>query len=104
MEDLTDYYENYYGHLLPDLTLVHNRLRNNGTEVMFFLAGDSTLDNKHWLKDQRVPVARNYSGLMEKSVPDVCYWFNHLLQGTNAGAINCAVEESTLGERRTSLL
>lgn len=86
-----------------------------------FLAGDSSMDNKHWLfpnqlhgraaHEPRVmqdPTAtadavNGYERVLQppRMVKDVCYWTNAELEraGVDAFCLNCAREESTLQDR-----
>lgn len=44
------FYAEYHGHTILDLTNLVDGLRNQDkTRSFVYLAGDSTLDNKHWL-------------------------------------------------------
>lgn len=95
-----DFYSTYYGHKLRYLDIVHTQLRAHGKRNVLWLAGDSTLDNKHWISDMK-PAINAYEEVFDEpwSKADVAYWMNHEL--VNAGAkewacINCAREEHTL--------
>jgi hypothetical protein len=89
--------------------------------MTIFLAGDSSLDNKHWffsnfseksevvrseLKHDFIgPAVNGYENVLNpaRSVKDVAYWMNRAAaERTKPGdvvTINCSVEESTIGER-----
>lgn len=110
---------NYHGHRIRDLELVHDSLRESGCQSFVWLAGDSSLDNKHWLFSNKynpsvmfdeqgcADAVNGYEAFLEPPrVPrDVCYWLNRGLaaelgnSGQRVCAINTAVEESTLGQR-----
>eukprot|EP00443_Scrippsiella_acuminata_P039420 CAMPEP_0115264428 /NCGR_PEP_ID=MMETSP0270-20121206/50424_1 /TAXON_ID=71861 /ORGANISM="Scrippsiella trochoidea, Strain CCMP3099" /LENGTH=363 /DNA_ID=CAMNT_0002680447 /DNA_START=61 /DNA_END=1152 /DNA_ORIENTATION=- len=115
---------NYYGHRIPDLEQVVDSLTESGCNSFVWLAGDSSLDNKHWLfgRDKInpsvmfndvfcAPAVNGYEAALEppRMVKDVCYWLNKALaeeqepddvkSGRRICAVNTAVEESTLGQR-----
>jgi len=103
------FYNEYHSHRIPDLEVVHSRLRmQNNRDGLIFLAGDSSLDNKFWFSDT-APALNGYEKILEppKSRRDVAYWMNKKLaesketaDGTGSMAvINCAIEESTIGTR-----
>uniref|UniRef100_A0A7S2EHH7 SGNH hydrolase-type esterase domain-containing protein n=1 Tax=Trieres chinensis TaxID=1514140 RepID=A0A7S2EHH7_TRICV len=114
-----DYYENYHGHWPEHLAAVDEALRSNGKKRVFFV-GDSTLDNKHWFfdltrekgpqvgesNDFTAPCLPSYRGAFvaghDRMVKDVAYHTTSSLEGMGVpyAALNCAVEESTVGERR----
>eukprot|EP00996_Jenningsia_fusiforme_P001762 NODE_2624_length_1154_cov_67.771041_g2402_i0.p1 GENE.NODE_2624_length_1154_cov_67.771041_g2402_i0~~NODE_2624_length_1154_cov_67.771041_g2402_i0.p1 ORF type:complete len:348 (-),score=62.02 NODE_2624_length_1154_cov_67.771041_g2402_i0:109-1032(-) len=120
--DAQSFYAEYHGHQLHQLATLHDHLRGAGKKIVW-LAGDSSLDNKHWLFtnpskpiDARSPGTNQYTAAAEngfeqilrpaRCVKDVCYWTNHYLAaaGSPYACINAAVEESTLGERKSRLL
>ena len=85
------YYSNYYGHTISHLRHVHGRLRAQGAQQLVFLAGDSSLDNKHWLFDGgtskgdpaimfddsfTAPALNGYEDILvpPRMVQDVAYW------------------------------
>ena len=43
-----EYYAEYHGHRLPHLEQVYSSIRPCSKQIVW-LAGDSSLDNKHWL-------------------------------------------------------
>lgn len=116
------FYGQYHGHPLADLATLHAHLRAQDCgDAIAWLAGDSSLDNKHWLgsplgKMMRSTNAKDVSAAPRRyaeafeapalAVEDVAYWMNHHLedQQTGIAALNCAVEESTLRDRAESLL
>lgn len=65
-----------------------------------YLAGDSSFDNKNWVINYECETPRQYSEIGRITVPDVCYWVN--IESARHCGVNCAVEESTLGERVTN--
>lgn len=102
----TEFYANYYGHVdghLKDL------LNYKDSKPIIYLAGDSTLDNKHWLPMiiGEHPDDLHRHVLSGTSVRrDVSYWLS-LLYGPHGHfrSVNCAVEDTTLRQRiRTGLL
>lgn len=98
-----EFYAEYHGHTVAHLSILHRHL---GNRPRVFLAGDSSLDSKYWIRasEQTTPV-NGYEKVLSRggSRKDVCYWLNQEL-GPEYVAINCAVEESTLCERRARLL
>jgi len=114
------FYAHYHGHPISDLDTLHQHLRSAGKNIVW-LAGDSSLDNKHWLyrcsadnkKHQKLDddsftgdLTNGYEKIVEpaRGVKDVCFSLNRLLQNENLAVINCAVEESTLLDRKSVLL
>jgi len=106
-----NFYHNYFGHDLGHLERVRLRLRaKHHTPV--WLAGDSSLDNKHWLFNNvyaknleesiTVPARSIYADFLDPPLclPDVTACLNEELADTNYTAINCAIEESSLYDRR----
>ena len=99
----TAFYEEYHGHTSYDLEVVHRRLRTMHSGLVF-LAGDSSLDNKVWFREQ----ARSVNGCElilnpPRSKQDIAYWMNRYLEENRMrgqlAALNCAVEESTIAVR-----
>jgi hypothetical protein len=101
-----DFYGNYHGHIIRHLDVVYSALRGaDGRRPLIWLAGDSSLDNKHWLLGRPyVRAVPNMAEVLEppKSVPDVAHQIaaECYRRGLDYGVLNCAVEESTLGQRR----
>jgi hypothetical protein len=85
---------------------VHDALQasrgGNGSSSGIWLAGDSSLDNKHWLLccDGR-PAPTGLADVLEPPIclPDIAYHLNTLTEGTSFYCINSAIEESTLSQR-----
>jgi len=114
------FYQNYYGHDIEDVEKLTQYARASNRKIVW-LIGDSSLDNKHWMyfeestKDAgkllslrregvwNTPAVNGYEDVLHpaRSVRDVAYWLNFLLERESPEyfAINCAREESTLGER-----
>lgn len=113
------YYAEYHGHRVDHLEKVEKALRPRN---IVFLAGDSSLDNKHWLfppgqvkeecnfddDDFCGPLGQGYETILEpaRGVKDVCYWFNDAAAGnaSNYACLNCSVEESALCDRENGVL
>ncbi len=118
-----DYYVEYHGHRIPHLQSVRSSLVKNGCKSFIYLAGDSTLDNKHWLflgptkqgadfTDERFTGAacNGYEKALTppRMVKDVAYWLNHEIAKSEAkgrvACINASIEESCIGERDKGLM
>ena len=103
------FYNEYHGHTIEHLERVHGALR--GERAVIWTLGDSTLDNKHWLLHAERQAATNgYERVLTPPhvVPDVAHAINVECVARGLGAthcaINCAVEEATLGGRANELL
>lgn len=116
-----EFYETYHGHTVGHLEHLHRALRGAGASRFVFLAGDSSLDNKHWFFSQHTSkraqvrpgaefVGDAVNGYEQVLTPrvmvkDVCYWLNVECSRRCGGdapricAINAAVEESCLSQR-----
>jgi len=107
----------YRGHNLKDLDIVFSSFNEKKVSSFWWLAGDSSLDNKYWIKSSQSPAIKGYerifknsTGSIDKCVPDVAYCVNNELNSlspldhpyANAVCINTSVEESTLSERMQS--
>jgi len=115
--DAGEYYAEYHGHPLALLERVHARLAAEPSRKgIVFLAGDSSMDNKHWFfkghkaKERQMadpaftaPATRGYDQVLEpaRMVQDIAYHVSDLAP-EGVFALNCAVEESTVGERMAS--
>jgi len=104
------YYETYHGHKIEHLKLLINEFRNNNKNIIF-LVGDSSLDNKHWIlndksQTKKYKAINGYENILNPPymIGDVCFNINTYLKNTNFVCINCAVEESSLLERSDNLL
>lgn len=126
------FYSHYHGHSLKDLCLLYTGLRIfNSDNEFVYLAGDSSFDNKYWLRPGSLPTTsvsnrsssnyplrisadeslsvtaiNDYQYILDDPYmkPDISYHLNSLFSAVNKCAINCAVEESTLGMRANKLL
>jgi hypothetical protein len=124
------FYNEYHGHRVEDLVLLHSHLRSHqnkrNNNPLIFLAGDSSLDNKHWFRNTN-DALNGYEDILSppQSRQDIAYWMNYALtqiqldtksnsddnnnplssskpQQQKQGhwsVINCAIEESTVGAR-----
>lgn len=116
----SDFYKTYHGHTPGNLERVYKHIRPQKQEI-FWLAGDSSLDNKHWLftRDKShtssyfdpsytANAINGYETFLSppRMVKDVSYWVNFELKEREADAacINTAIEESTLGNREAGFL
>ena len=108
------FYSEYKGHTIRDITAFHSTtLALRPGKPAIYLAGDSSLDNKYWVRPSNGPggepllvdVPEIYQATLEqpRPKPDVAFWLNHLL-GDRATALNLAVEASLLRERDRGLL
>lgn len=103
------FYSEYHGHRIQDLEVLYVHLRGNDNNPLIFLAGDSSLDNKHWFRENG-DALNGYEEILTppQSRKDIAYWMNYaLLQNqltTKWTVINCAIEESTVGARACGIL
>jgi len=117
MENKVDsygFYGTYYGHHVHYLNNILKCCRKLKYDGIVYFAGDSSLDNKHWLKKPgsmsflKEKAVNGYENILDppKMVGDVAYHVNKVLSERNINklALNCAVEESTLGCRSDKLL
>ena len=103
-----DYYNNYYGHTKKHLSITYEKLRKNNDSIIF-LSGDSSLDNKYWLKDKdKYKSINGYENILYPPYmkPDISYHINDFLYNKyiNIACINSAIEASTLEMRSEKLL
>ena len=113
------FYAQYRGHPLDDMGKIHDAARARGDACMF-LAGDSTLDGKHWLyrldkfdpralydRETTAMAAQQYVGLMSppRAIKDVAFWLNRMAadEERRLTVLNLAVEESTLSQKKDGL-
>ena len=70
---------------------------------VIFLAGDSSMDNKFWINEHAEAI-NNYQHLLLPPVmkTDISYFLNKTINTYHT--INCAVEESTISDRKDKLL
>ncbi len=118
-----DYYSEWSGHKVEYLNSIYEGLKAQGCENFVFYAGDSSLDNKHWIfqgkgkNDENnffndlitAPAVNGYEKLLypPRMVKDVNYWMNYYLSKLNDKkicSIMTSVEASTLQEREDNLL
>ncbi len=81
------------------LQKVVTALRNDvGKTSLIFLAGDSTMDSKHWFREETTAVNGYETILAPPTMKlDLSYFANSLLDGSDTACVNCAVEEASLG-------
>jgi hypothetical protein len=105
----SNFYGSYYGHYKYYLETLEQYFRENGKSIIY-LAGDSSLDNKHWIKikneDSYTEAVNGYENILSppRMLPDVSYHMNYKLKSSNYSVLNCAIEESTINERKKNLL
>eukprot|EP00919_Chromeraceae_sp_WS-2016_P057661 GHVR01136673.1.p1 GENE.GHVR01136673.1~~GHVR01136673.1.p1 ORF type:complete len:366 (+),score=75.28 GHVR01136673.1:28-1125(+) len=116
--DASEYYANWDGHPVEQLEQVHRALRAQQKHSLIFLAGDSSLDNKHWLwQGTKSPhsiihdtshaftnnACNGYETVLRPPImlQDVCYYLNKesMLVSGSVACINTSVEATTLGQR-----
>ena len=113
MSQVRGFYDTYHGHELQHLDAVHAAVRQPaggvGERAVVFLAGDSSLDNKYWFRDN-APATNGYEAILDPPVSrqDIAYWLNkHIADrglGPGLAALNCSIEESTLNQRACGAL
>lgn len=107
------FYSSYFGHNINHLiSLIRAFKALNPQKPFVFLAGDSSLDNKHWLKHAGkaqkgkspaltdcLRAVNGYDKILDPPVmlPDVSYHLNTLLP--DYYTINTAVEEATIASK-----
>jgi len=110
--DAFEFYSNYDGHPLRNLDTIFTAVREQAQDrPIIYLAGDSSLDNKHWLfpktgpndllQDRYAgPAPPLYQSVLQppRSIRDVAFWMNEKL-GDRATPLNCAIEATTLANR-----
>lgn len=97
-----EYYATFHGHETGFLKEVLEELRRSHDSVVF-LAGDSSLDNKHWFGSSQ-PAINGYEAVLQppQMKADVCYWLNQSLieQGhSHCCCLNTAAEATCLNDR-----
>ena len=106
--DRGSFYNNYHGHNIRDLTIIYRTIRDLYPDKKFvYLVGDSTFDNKYWINDNKWEAINGYEKVLNNPFMkgDVCYNLNKILAvDKNYFCLNCAVEESTLDDRKSKLL
>jgi hypothetical protein len=122
------YYSEYHGHQVSHLERVHAQLHSAGCDEFVYLAGDSSLDNKHWFfepyrtKEEQLSkrnigklsfvadASNGYETVLHppKMVKDVSYWLNYEAAKQYGERKLCtimtSVEESTVSDREDGLL
>lgn len=97
-----DFYREYRGHRTRDLDYLIKFFRKT-QKPLIFLAGDSSLDNKYWIRSKISDAVNGYEMILDppKMVEDVSYHLNAQSVKHNLPyvALNCAIEESTLSGR-----
>jgi hypothetical protein len=99
------FYSNYHGHLVAHLDIALQRLQElKGNAGIIYLAGDSSLDNKFWIRST-TRSTNGYEHILKPpaSINDITHSLNKEIVARNLqdeyAVINAAVEESTLGDR-----
>lgn len=98
-----DYYNEYHGHRVEDLTLVisHFKSTRPATPLMW-LAGDSSLDSKYWFSETS-PAINGYEEVLHPSTmkKDVCFSLNRefISRKRDMVCINTAIEATSIGDR-----
>lgn len=101
------FYNNYHGHTVDHLyTLYKGLINQNPNKPFIYLAGDSSLDNKYWLKNDKgkYKLTNGYEKILHppNARPDIAYYLNKYY--SEYYTVNCAIEESSLGKRDSDLL
>lgn len=105
------FYDTYHGHDIAHLEYVLEMIKSTKgrSHSIVYLIGDSTLDNKYWFSET-ARATNGYQRILEPptSKQDIAFHLNseivkHELSGSYT-ALNCAVEESTVGGRTFGLL
>jgi hypothetical protein len=105
--DSKAYYNNYHGHLIPHLNIVHAALRPN---PVMWLAGDSSLDNKYWFYQHSSAAIGGYEQILDPPLmkQDIAY---HLTSQSLSRQLSppaptghAAIEATTLNQRVFGLL
>lgn len=97
-----EYAEKYKGHIKEHLEALIDLQKRTLDKSIIYFAGDSALDNKHWVKDftERKPPVNDLDKFFKdkQCVPDVEYWLNYYLESGQQkfAAVNTAVEEARL--------
>ena len=77
------FYREYHGHKVNHLEKLHTLLtKQNDKKSFIYLAGDSSLDNKFWLHDEKdVPAVNGYEKILSPPFmkPDISYHLNKYL-------------------------
>ena len=97
------FYSEYYGHRAQDLQKIHDELRAQGKRRFVYLAGDSSLDSKHWFQTNAT-ACNGYEHILWPPTmrQDISYHINQNFANRfimDAACINAAVEEATICEK-----
>lgn len=94
---------NYYGHIISDLQIILTHFKKKRDISFVWLCGDSSLDNKYWAYGTGYAL-NGFEEILHHMPLDVGYHLNKECKNNNSKKVvlNCAVEESTLGERIVS--
>lgn len=92
-----EFYGHYFGHTTEHLSILHDYFRSLGKHIIW-LMGDSSLDNKNWVPEPKLPAVNGYENVLRPafSRQDVCYHLNVKLVGTQYVCINAAREEARI--------
>ena len=110
------FYSNYHGHTVQHLKAFEEAMRPKPKPPMrafakqfrdaIWLAGDSSLDNKHWFPEDEAPVVNNMEcTIMEqnKCRRDIAWWLNKKAEDRHYSqkvfAINSSYEEGKIESR-----
>ena len=100
------FFAQFHGHPIDDLHKAYYHFRDgsdksNGGEI-FWLAGDSSLDNKYWFADSG-SACNGWEELLRPATArkDVAFALNKeiLARGKQMRVINCSVEATSVGDR-----
>lgn len=104
------FYNSYYGHKMPHIELLYKHFKKlSPKSSIVFLAGDSSLDNKHWIIGKQAKDATyGYDTFLVPPlmVRDICYNLSNSINKKgihNTFVLNCAVEEATIGNKKQYL-
>ncbi|QKF94723.1 GDSl lipase/esterase [Fadolivirus algeromassiliense] len=94
------------GHYIEHLELIYDYAKSEGVKQFIWFAGDSSLDNKCWIKYKEKGTASHiYNDILTDSdvIQDVAYHLNTMLP-QNKLCINTSIEATKLGQRKKTLL
>ena len=110
------FYSTYHGHELKHLYIFETRMRRKPKPPMsagakqirdaIWLAGDSSLDNKHWFPEDRGAVVNHMDEVLKEPNScrrDIAWWINKLVEergyDNELFAINTSYEEGKIESR-----
>jgi len=103
--DNEEFYNEWSGHKITHLEVL---LKGFQRYKKVYLAGDSSVDNKHWILNKRVPRLKLFENILKEDYmrPDVAYNLNKILEESKSDyvCINSAIEATLLRERSINLL